>query len=171
MSSVTSASFTRRSRASTPISTSSPTRGTSIQLYPSPMFLAQTVATPTSRSSLSPPTAVPTSWPRTDQRSMYPPPRLRRPSNSLIGCCKLTLVGATVDEYKEAYYPLAAQVRLQVQVKLRSVRYVQSIYHDEKFTYIKTNAHREVQRLRDEATASRTSSTTTCAMGRTSSRR
>jgi len=49
-----------------------------------------------------------------------------------------THIGQAVDEYKEAY-PLA--LKFDYRFKANSAPFnVQSIYHDEKFTYIKTNA-------------------------------
>jgi type IV secretion system protein VirB9 len=49
-----------------------------------------------------------------------------------------THIGQAVDEYKEAY-PLA--LKFDYRYKANSAPFnVQSIYHDEKFTYIKTNA-------------------------------
>jgi type IV secretion system protein VirB9 len=47
-------------------------------------------------------------------------------------------VGATVDEYRSAY-PLA--LKFDYTIKLNEAPFdIQSIYHDDKFTYIKTNA-------------------------------
>jgi len=77
-------------------------------------------------------------------------------------------VEQAVDEYKSAY---PTQLKFDYVYKANQSPFdIQSIYHDDKFTYIKTNAPEKfsVYEMKD---GSQTSSPMTCGKGRTSSRK
>jgi len=77
-------------------------------------------------------------------------------------------VEQAVDEYKSAY---PTQLKFDYVYKANEAPFdIQSIYHDDKFTYIKTNAPEKFS-VYEMKTASQTSSPTTSGKEPTSSRR
>ena len=59
-----------------------------------------------------------------------------------------TQVATAVDEYKSAY---PTELKFDYEYKANEAPFnIQSIYHDDKFTYIKTDRDGEIQRVRDQ---------------------